>query len=1033
MTYLDTRINVWQAVAGRAPGTPSGPAEPGLWAAVAERLDPAQARPVLRAGIEAADLTDVRGTAYLMIRSPDDRARACYLRLTPHQWRLAQMMDGNLTVARLVAEFARIAGRLAPDEVRRLVADLAGNRMLDELPVDAFRPLSEIGPRPLPTRLAGGLVAVLRGRRMFAVGVDPLVTGLYRAGGRLFFTRIVAALLGVLAVAGLAVFVATWWRGSQPVFLVGDSYLLGAAVLVLLNLVALAAHEFGHALAAKHVGRSVPAAGLLVYFGIPSVFVDTTDVWMAGRRARLLVTAAGPATALMLAGVAQLAGLAVPALGPLAFKLAFVCYLGVLFNLNPFLALDGSYLLTDWLEIANLRGRGLAWLSGRLRRRAPRWSRLDREGRIVAWYGMLAVLWLVVAAGVAYRIVADRVTGLATGLWPGGPAARLLLVLVVLGLCAPAIALLTGRLAGWWAASRRRRSEREPEPDTPRRLAVLRASDLGGLPEPALAGLAARASWLHPPAGRQLVLAGDTQPAVYVVVDGALQGRKPGDPAGTIRRQVGPGGAVGLASAITGRPAELDWHTAGTTVLSLPTAAVAGMAGPLRGPAPTERAEAEALFDETPALAALGDDERLALITTAWPVDLAPGAAVILPGPTHAVVVDSGVVALPDGMELRRGTLIGPVGDGDPGMVAQARTPVRVWVLPDASGLPPLLGSGQRAPGTRPVAPGRTAPGVGTHPAGAYPPLAAPPAVPDGTEDPELDRRFERRTRRLVLAVLLFALALAASTFVPGPAWAEMPADQALLAVDRGRATAGSGDISAQLGAGDRRYVGRGARIAVTDGSIARLTFPGGAAMVLCSGSRIEVGALHSGIGRPRDPHAEVAVDAGRVLADTTSMSGAYRPLALIIRRPQGAVTSAGAAWYAVDPGAVAVATGRVSTAEQPVPAAGGAPACGDGVPVTPPAALPTASSSGPSPAPSVVASVPTTPPPAIEAPVARPAPTTRPPTSAPTRTTPRSPAPTTTTTPAPTTTSPPPPTTAPPPPSPTNTTTQPPATPPTD
>ena len=95
--------------------------------------------------------------------------------------------------------------------------------------------------------------------------------------------------------------------------------------------------------------------------------VDTTDAWMAGRRARMLVTAAGPATGLVLAGSMQLVALAVPALGPLAFKLAFAWYLNVLFNLNPLLALDGYYLLMDWLEIPNLRGRGLAtagWVLG---------------------------------------------------------------------------------------------------------------------------------------------------------------------------------------------------------------------------------------------------------------------------------------------------------------------------------------------------------------------------------------------------------------------------------------------------------------------------------------------------------------------------------------------------------------------------------------------------------------------------------------------------------------------------------------------
>ncbi len=85
MTYVDTRMNVWEALAGRAPGEPLGPADPGLWGAVVDRLNPARARPVLRAGIEAVELTSVRGSAYVMLRSPDDGSRACYLRLTPEE------------------------------------------------------------------------------------------------------------------------------------------------------------------------------------------------------------------------------------------------------------------------------------------------------------------------------------------------------------------------------------------------------------------------------------------------------------------------------------------------------------------------------------------------------------------------------------------------------------------------------------------------------------------------------------------------------------------------------------------------------------------------------------------------------------------------------------------------------------------------------------------------------------------------------------------------------------------------------------
>src|SRR3954453_5309602 len=76
VAIVETRISVWEALAGRAPGQPLGPADPGLWTAVAERVNPAKARPVLRAGIEESALVSARGVGYAMLRSPD-RTKAC--------------------------------------------------------------------------------------------------------------------------------------------------------------------------------------------------------------------------------------------------------------------------------------------------------------------------------------------------------------------------------------------------------------------------------------------------------------------------------------------------------------------------------------------------------------------------------------------------------------------------------------------------------------------------------------------------------------------------------------------------------------------------------------------------------------------------------------------------------------------------------------------------------------------------------------------------------------------------------------------
>jgi putative peptide zinc metalloprotease protein len=992
VTVVETRVSLWEALAGRAPGQPAGPADAGLWAAVLERLNPARARPRLRPGIEEAKLVSVRDVPYVMLRSPDDGGRACYLRLTPEEAQLAKLMDGNRTVARLVAEFARISGRLAPDQVTRVVADLAGNRMLDELPVDAFRPLDRMRRHPWPMRLWRGLLAAAKGQRMVVADVDRAVGFLYRAGGRALFTRPAVALFATVALLGFGVFCWSWWRGDQSVFLTGGSYATGAAVLLGLNVLALSCHELGHALATKHAGRRVPAAGFLVYFGIPSVYVDTTDVWMAGRERRILTTVSGPAAGLILAGSAQLVGLAFPELAPWTFKLAFAWYLNALFNLNPFLALDGYYLLMDWLELPNLRARGMAWVVARLRRRPPRWQQLDREGRLIALYGILAVLWLAIAANLAYRIYVDRVAGLTIGLWRSGVLGRLLLLAVVAGLAAPIVYVLCGWLSRRFRLLLRAWRERLDSVDLPRRLDALHASALGRLPAAALERLAAEARWVRPSTGSLLVPAG-AQSAVYVVVDGALEARRQGDPSGLVRQRVGAGGVVGLANAITGSPSSLTWHTAGTTLLSVPASTVASTVGPLPGPLPADQAEAESLFDDTPALAGLSTEDRLGLMARSRSVHLPPGTPIELTGPNDAVVIASGVVELPDGSPLRRGTMIGPAGEVLHRPVAITRTPVRLWHLPAVAGLPLLLGAA--SPST--VAAGR-APAYGAHPPASYPPLAAPPGPPPSNVDDSADRRFERIMWWLVVFFLLIALLLTGANLMPGPVWAEMPSDKALLSAERGRVEAIVDGSRLTLHKGDKVYVSARDQIAVSPvaDARARLTFRGGSAAILCAGNETRVGSLSP------SPAASLDLVSGRLLADTASTSGAFEPLRLRIGDNGRWISNEGEAWYAVDPGFVTVSDGVVRVDSTRSPSTGAALSCGDGKPVPPPAGSPSPSDSpsvspSPSPHPSLSPSPSVSPTPG-QSPVVPGAPSASPsqgsPEATPTRTPPRTPSP---------------------------------------
>src|SRR5262249_62263715 len=102
----------------------------------------------------------------------------------------------------------------------------------------------------------------------------------------------------------------------------------------------------------------------------------------------------------------------------------------------------------------------------------------------------------------------------------------------VIGLGAPMVYVLVGWLRKRWQRLREALAQRSVTADAPRRFDALKTSALARLDGNKLAALAADARWVRPRAGEQLVFAGAAQSTVYVVVDGALEGRRPNDPGG---------------------------------------------------------------------------------------------------------------------------------------------------------------------------------------------------------------------------------------------------------------------------------------------------------------------------------------------------------------------------------------------------------------------------------------------------------------------------------------------------------------------
>jgi putative peptide zinc metalloprotease protein len=132
---------------------------------------------------------------------------------------------------------------------------------------------------------------------------------------------------------------------------------------------------------------------------------------------------------------------------------------------------------------------------------------------------------------------------------------------------------------------------------------------------------------------------------------------------------------------------------------------------------------------------------------------------------------------------------------------------------------------------------GGRAPGFGAHPVVGYPPLASPPAR---------HRPLWTNRRRPVRAQAVVAAAAPAAVRAdrdrrqphPGPAWAEMPTDRALLQIDRGRADVVLAGQPVTLNAGGQAYVRTSDAVSIGSRSNARLIFRGGSTTLLCAAAR---------------------------------------------------------------------------------------------------------------------------------------------------------------------------------------------------
>src|ERR1700722_15385474 len=298
-----------------------------------------------------------RGAVWYLLQ---DHQTGQFHRLSPAAHLVLCLMDGRRTVSEIWTRVGETLGEDQPtqEEIIRLLAQLhSADLLLSKLPPN-MEELNERADshtrRALMPRIRNPLALrfPLLDPDRFLTATLPFVRPLFTTAGLLGW--IVLVMIGIVVGA---------MNFSALTSNVDDQLLTtqNVALMLLAYPLIKAFHELGHAYATKVWGGEIHEIGVMLLIFVPVPYVDASaSAAFRNKWNRATVGAAGIMVEAALASIALLVWIGVEPGMVRAFAFNIILIGGVstlLFNGNPLLKFDGYYVLSDLLEIPNLRTR----------------------------------------------------------------------------------------------------------------------------------------------------------------------------------------------------------------------------------------------------------------------------------------------------------------------------------------------------------------------------------------------------------------------------------------------------------------------------------------------------------------------------------------------------------------------------------------------------------------------------------------------------------------------------------------------------
>ncbi len=363
-----------------------------------------------------------QGRTYWVVKEP---VGLNYFRLEEEVFAILEMLDGDTSLDEIQAEYERRfpPEKIGLDELQQFIGTLHGSGLIiADVPGQGIQLKKRRDERKRSELWAAASnVLALRFK-----GIDPdrLLDWMLPYVRWLFspVAMIGVVIFGLCALLLVGVQFDTF-RSRLPefhqFFSVENAFWLAIALGATKVL-----HEFGHGLSCKHFGGECHEMGVMVLVLTPCLYCNVSDSWMLPNKwHRAFIGAAGMYVEIIIASCCTfLWWFSEPGLiNNLALSTMFVCSVSTLvFNGNPLLRYDGYYILSDILEIPNLRqksseilGRKLgAWCLGMEETPNP----LLPQGRqwlfalysvaaaIYKWFVALSILWFLYKLGEPYGL-----------------------------------------------------------------------------------------------------------------------------------------------------------------------------------------------------------------------------------------------------------------------------------------------------------------------------------------------------------------------------------------------------------------------------------------------------------------------------------------------------------------------------------------------------------------------------------------------------------------------------------------------------